>query len=126
MSISNELKLQGISANVFFPTLLIFLYFEDAYIVIAIYLFFIVWYFTTELSVYTALYKSSTNGKSYIVKTLALILLNGVLAILVKTDGSDIYKVMCITLLLYSSWFSYFEARKYYANNKSTLDKCLT
>jgi hypothetical protein len=50
MNLSNKTKLQGISANVFFPTLLIFLFYEKAYIVITIYLLFIIWYLATELS----------------------------------------------------------------------------
>ena len=126
MSINNETKLQGISTNVFFPTLLIFLYFENAFIVIAIYLFFIIWYFGTEVSVYSVLLNSTTNGKSYTVKTIALILLNGVFAMLVKTQDGGHFKVICIALLIYSAWFCYFEARHYYIKNKNTLDKCFT
>jgi len=123
MKLNNEIKLQGTSANVFFPTLLIFLYFEDAFFVIAIYLFFATWFLITELPIYAALLNSSDNGKSYVIKTISLILINGVLAVLVKLQGGDLYKLICVTFLIYSAWFAYFETKKYYKQNKVLLDE---
>lgn len=125
MNINNETKLQGLTANVFFPTMLIFLYFEDAYIVLAIYVFFLLWFLSTEMAVYNVILNSSTNGKSYIIKTIALLVLNGVFALLVKTQDDAVYKVVCAALLVYSTWFCYFDARQLYKNNKSILDKSI-
>ena len=126
MTITNETKLQGLSANVFFPTLLIFLYFEQAYFVIAIYLFFIIWYFVKEISVYSALLKTNVNAKSYVVTIIVLILINGSLALLTKLSDNETYKYICIFFLLYSAWFAYFEAQKYYLKNKTLLDEHLS
>jgi len=122
MSVDNQKKFQAISANVFFPTMLIFLYYEEAYVVMAIYIVFAFWFSMAESSIYMALFTSKGGGKSYVMKSAILILVNGVLAVLVKTEDYELFRYLCVGSLIYSAWFGYFESRKYYLKNKETID----
>ena len=123
MNFSNETKLQGMSVNVLLPTMLIFLYYEDAYFVMAIYIFFFIWFFLDEIPIYKAIYINNSAGKIFVTKTIVLLVSNGLLAFLVKSQGSDFQIILCVGFLLYSSWFGYFEAKKYYRKNKILLDE---
>ena len=50
-NVDNLKKFQAISINVLFPVLLVFLYFEEAYIVMLIYIVFIIWYALSEIGI---------------------------------------------------------------------------
>lgn len=119
-NVDNIKKFQAISINVLFPVLLVYLYFDEAYFVLLIYILFITWYALSEISIYKKLFNN--NGKGYVIKTLALLFVNTLFTLLTRVDDSDVWLYLCVGGIVYSAWFGYFESRTYYHNNKKVID----
>lgn len=119
-SVDNIKKFQAISINVLFPVLLVYLYFDEAYFVLLIYILFITWYALSEISIYKKLFNN--NGKGYVIKTLALLFVNTLFTLLTRVYDSDVWLYLCVGGIVYSAWFGYFESRTYYLNNKEGID----
>lgn len=121
-NVDNLKKFQAISINVLFPVLLVFLYFEEAYFVMLIYIVFIIWYALSEIAIYKKLFNWNVSGKGYVIKTLVLIFVNTLFAMLTRITDYNAWMYLCIGSLVYSAWFGYFESRTYYLNNKEGID----
>ena len=121
-NVDNVKKFQAISINVLFPVLLVFLYFDEAYFVMLIYIVFVIWYALSEIAIYKKLFNMNDNGKGYVIKTLVLLFANTLFTVLTKVGDSDVWMYLCVGGIVYSAWFGYFESRTYYLNNKEVID----
>jgi len=121
-NVDNVKKFQAISINVLFPVMLVFLYFDEAYFVMLIYIVFATWYALSEIAIYKKLFNAGSSGKGYVIKTFVLLIVNSIFTMLTRVGDTEIWMYLCVGGLVYSAWFGYFESKTYYLDNKEVID----